>query len=216
MPREGDFGGRRTLRLLAKQLSAAGVNEKTPGEVSPGVPCVRLPRPAHRTAPTDRPQLRPRIRRRAPRVSAARGSAGARPHPLRARVAGERADDGAPPGRRMEPRAAVRVDPGPARLQRRGHGQNRGTRGPDRRGHGRPTPGEARDATWRSPRDEIIDPVDTLVLQGADNHLTGCVSHLGLLRDATIYRAVRDFVARRTSRLVHASSTSLSGSWRSR
>ena len=78
------------------------------------------------------------------------------------------------------------------------------------------TPGEARYATWRSPCDEIIDPVDTVVLDGADNHLTGCVSHLGLLRDASIYGAVRDFVARRTSGIVHASSTSLSGSWRSR
>jgi triacylglycerol lipase len=78
------------------------------------------------------------------------------------------------------------------------------------------TPGEARYATWRSPCDEIIDPVDTVVLEGADNHLTGCVSHLGLLRDASVYRAVRDFVARRTSGLVHTSPTSFSGSWRSR
>lgn len=67
------------------------------------------------------------------------------------------------------------------------------------------TPGRARYATWRSPCDEIIDPVDTVVLEGADNHLTGCVSHLGLLRDPAIYRAVRDFVSRRSSAVVHAS-----------
>jgi len=64
------------------------------------------------------------------------------------------------------------------------------------------TPGGARYATWRSPCDEIIDPVDTVVLQGAQNHLTGCISHLGLLRDPAIYRAVRDFVSRRTSGVV--------------
>lgn len=77
------------------------------------------------------------------------------------------------------------------------------------------TPGDARYATWRSPCDEIIDPVDTVVLQGAANHLTGCVSHLGLLRDAGIYRAVRDFVSRRTSGVVHAPPGSpLRRSWR--
>lgn len=66
------------------------------------------------------------------------------------------------------------------------------------------TPGQARYATWRSPCDEIIDPVDTVVLEGAHNHLTGCVSHLGLLRDPATYLAVRDFVSRRTSGVVHA------------
>ena len=70
------------------------------------------------------------------------------------------------------------------------------------------TPGEARYATWRSPCDEIIDPVDTVVLRGADNHLTGCVSHLGLLRDPAIYRAVRDFVSRRAAYVRHAPSGS--------
>ena len=58
------------------------------------------------------------------------------------------------------------------------------------------TPGPARYATWRSPCDEIIDPVETVVLEGAENHLTGCLSHLGILRDAAVYQAVRDFVSR--------------------
>jgi len=58
------------------------------------------------------------------------------------------------------------------------------------------TPGRVRFATWRSPCDEIIDPVETVVLEGAENHLAGCLSHLGILRDTAVYRAVRDFVAR--------------------
>jgi triacylglycerol lipase len=58
------------------------------------------------------------------------------------------------------------------------------------------TPGAARYATWRSPCDEIVDPVETVVLEGAENHLTGCLSHLGILRDTAVYRGVRDFVAR--------------------
>jgi triacylglycerol lipase len=58
------------------------------------------------------------------------------------------------------------------------------------------TPGQARFATWRSACDEVIDPVETVVLEGAENHLTGCISHLGFLRDPGVYRAVRDFVAR--------------------
>ena len=59
------------------------------------------------------------------------------------------------------------------------------------------TPGATRYATWRSPCDEIIDPVETVVLEGARNHLVECVSHLGMLRDPDVYRAVRDFVAGR-------------------
>lgn len=78
--------------------------------------------------------------------------------------------------------------------------------------HGDETPGQARYATWRSPCDEIIDPLDTVVLRGADNHLTGCVSHLGLLRDASIYRAVRDFVSQRRAYVSHAPGASSSAS----
>lgn len=56
------------------------------------------------------------------------------------------------------------------------------------------TPGEARYATWRSPCDELIDPVTTVALEGAENHESGCLSHLGLLRDSAVYRQVRDFI----------------------
>jgi triacylglycerol lipase len=59
------------------------------------------------------------------------------------------------------------------------------------------TPGTARYATWRSPCDEIIDPPETVRLEGAANHQTACISHLELLRDTAVYRAVRDFVSHR-------------------
>ncbi len=59
------------------------------------------------------------------------------------------------------------------------------------------TPGGARFATWASPCDEIIDPPETVTLAGAANHRTACISHLGLLRDGAVYRAVRDFVSHR-------------------
>ena len=62
------------------------------------------------------------------------------------------------------------------------------------------TPGPARFATWRSPCDEIIDPPETVALEGAENHRTACLSHLGILRDTAVYRGVRDFVALRSGR----------------
>lgn len=58
------------------------------------------------------------------------------------------------------------------------------------------TPGEHRYATWWSPCDEAIDPDSTVALEGATNHQTDCISHLGLLEDPTVYRQVRDFIAR--------------------
>jgi triacylglycerol lipase len=66
------------------------------------------------------------------------------------------------------------------------------------------TPGTARYATWRSPCDEIIDPPETVILDGAANHQTRCISHLELLRDTAVYRAVRDFVAKRGARRIEA------------
>ena len=58
------------------------------------------------------------------------------------------------------------------------------------------TPGAARYATWWSPCDEIIDPDSSALLRGAANHRTACIGHLDFLRDAAVYREVRDFVSR--------------------
>ncbi|HEX6293506.1 MAG TPA: triacylglycerol lipase [Herpetosiphonaceae bacterium] len=58
------------------------------------------------------------------------------------------------------------------------------------------TPGAPRYATWWSPCDETINPDDTVLLSGATNTRTACISHLGLLSDAVVYTQVRDWVAR--------------------
>jgi triacylglycerol lipase len=57
------------------------------------------------------------------------------------------------------------------------------------------TPGAVRYATWWSPCDEWIDPPESAALDGAANHRTRCISHLELLRDSTVYRELRDFIA---------------------
>ncbi|MEV4483027.1 esterase/lipase family protein [Micromonospora coxensis] len=56
------------------------------------------------------------------------------------------------------------------------------------------TPGVPAYGTWRSNCDGVIDPVDSTVLAGAANVLSGCVAHNSLQNDATIYAQVRDFV----------------------
>jgi triacylglycerol lipase len=56
------------------------------------------------------------------------------------------------------------------------------------------TPGTVNYGTWRSPCDEIINPHDSVILSGAANTQTACVSHLALTSDPTIYGQVRDFV----------------------
>jgi triacylglycerol lipase len=58
------------------------------------------------------------------------------------------------------------------------------------------TPGTPRYGTWWSPCDEIINPDDSVLLSGATNTQTACVSHTALHEDAGIYRSVRDFVSR--------------------
>jgi triacylglycerol lipase len=57
------------------------------------------------------------------------------------------------------------------------------------------TPGEPRYATWWSPCDEVVDPDSSVLLDGAANHQTECITHLDFFRDAAVYRAVRDFVS---------------------
>lgn len=56
------------------------------------------------------------------------------------------------------------------------------------------TPGAVRYGTWWSPCDEIINPDTSVLLSGAVNTQTGCLSHGGLLYSATVYAQVRDFV----------------------
>jgi triacylglycerol esterase/lipase EstA (alpha/beta hydrolase family) len=56
------------------------------------------------------------------------------------------------------------------------------------------TPGAVNYGTWWSPCDEFINPDSSVPLEGATNHETACISHLGLLSDETVYKDVREFV----------------------
>lgn len=58
------------------------------------------------------------------------------------------------------------------------------------------TPGAPRYATWWSGCDEIINPDDSVLLAGATNTQTACISHNALHGDLGVYRSVRDFVSR--------------------
>lgn len=58
------------------------------------------------------------------------------------------------------------------------------------------TPGVSRYGTWWSPCDEIINPDDSVLLSGAINTQTACVSHTAMPNDLAIYRSVRDFVSK--------------------
>jgi triacylglycerol lipase len=56
------------------------------------------------------------------------------------------------------------------------------------------TPGTVNYGTWWSPCDEFINPDESVVLSGATNTKTACISHLALLSDETVYKGVREFV----------------------
>jgi len=56
------------------------------------------------------------------------------------------------------------------------------------------TPGEVNYGTWWSPCDEIINPDESVLLSGASNHKTACISHTALTTDETVYKEVREFV----------------------
>jgi triacylglycerol lipase len=58
-----------------------------------------------------------------------------------------------------------------------------------------PTPGAVRYATWWSPCDEIVEPRTSVVLRGAANSRTGCLSHAGLATDPAVAAEVVDFVS---------------------
>jgi len=56
------------------------------------------------------------------------------------------------------------------------------------------TPGSVRYATWWSPCDEIINPHESVILTGATNTQTECVSHVALTTNEKVYTQVREFV----------------------
>jgi triacylglycerol lipase len=56
------------------------------------------------------------------------------------------------------------------------------------------TPGAVRYATWWSPCDEIINPHTSVILTGATNTETECISHVALTTNENVYKGVREFV----------------------
>lgn len=56
------------------------------------------------------------------------------------------------------------------------------------------TPGTVNYGTWWSPCDEIINPDESVLLSGATNTKTACISHTALTTDSTVYTQVREFV----------------------
>ena len=56
------------------------------------------------------------------------------------------------------------------------------------------TPGAVNYGTWWSPCDEVINPDSSVVLGGATNTQTACMSHSSLHENATVYAQVRDYV----------------------
>jgi len=56
------------------------------------------------------------------------------------------------------------------------------------------TPGIVNYGTWWSPCDEIINPDESVILSGATNTKTACMSHTALTTNETVYTQVREFV----------------------
>jgi triacylglycerol lipase len=56
------------------------------------------------------------------------------------------------------------------------------------------TPGVVNYGTWWSPCDEIINPDESVILSGATNTKTACMSHTALTTNETVYKEVREFV----------------------
>lgn len=48
--------------------------------------------------------------------------------------------------------------------------------------------------TWWSPCDEIINPHTSVILTGAENTETECISHVALTTNERVYKEVREFV----------------------
>jgi triacylglycerol lipase len=56
------------------------------------------------------------------------------------------------------------------------------------------TPGAVNYGTWWSSCDEIINPDESVLLSGATNTAAGCVTHVGLTSNATVFSGVKEFV----------------------
>ena len=56
------------------------------------------------------------------------------------------------------------------------------------------SPGTVRYATWRSHCDTMINPDASVIVDGALNTETACLTHSALYNDLTVYGQVRDFV----------------------
>lgn len=56
------------------------------------------------------------------------------------------------------------------------------------------TPGLTNYRTWWSPCDEVISPRQSMLLEGATNTQTACLTHSAMYTDTQVYRQVRDFV----------------------
>jgi triacylglycerol lipase len=56
------------------------------------------------------------------------------------------------------------------------------------------TPGVVNYGTWWSPCDEIINPDESVILTGATNTKTACMTHTALTTDETVYKQVREFI----------------------
>jgi triacylglycerol lipase len=56
------------------------------------------------------------------------------------------------------------------------------------------TPGTPRYATWWTPCDQTVTPPQSVILDGAVNHETACISHSDLWGDPNVYPQVRDWI----------------------
>jgi triacylglycerol lipase len=56
------------------------------------------------------------------------------------------------------------------------------------------TPGSPRYATWWTPCDQVTTPPESVILTGAQNTQTACITHTDLHNDAVVYAQVRDWV----------------------
>lgn len=56
------------------------------------------------------------------------------------------------------------------------------------------TPGLTGYRTWWSPCDEVISPRESMLLAGATNTQTACLTHSAMYTDTKVYGQVRDFV----------------------
>lgn len=60
---------------------------------------------------------------------------------------------------------------------------------------GDPTPGDVTYTTFRSPCDLIINPIDSTIIDGADNRETSCLGHIGMISDGGVIEDVRDAIS---------------------